>query len=99
MSGARPTDDTVALAALLLGREWVCADEIRHALARLGFEMPSSQWTASHLTAMTQEDAPRFERRGDLGWHEYRVTHWARTGLSNRWSGFRSWDRAITSQP
>lgn len=82
----RPTDDTLALVAYLLGREWLAADEIRHALGRLGFKVPSSQWVASHLTAMTKEDSPRFES----GFREYRVTSWAVTGLSNQWDGFSS---------
>jgi hypothetical protein len=90
---AMPTNDTVALTAFLLGREWLCADEILFGLARLGFEKPSSQWLSARLTAMCKESAPRFERRPMLGLgslHEYRVTSWALTGLTNQWAGFRS---------
>ena len=84
----KPTDDTIALTAFLLGREWLGADEIREGLAKLGFRRPSIQWLASHLVAMCKESAPRFERRRVLGFSEYRVSSWAATGLGNRWKGF-----------
>jgi hypothetical protein len=91
---ARPTDDTIALAAFLLGRDWLAADELRHALARLGFDMPSSQWIAARLAVMSKESAPRFLRR-KMHWtggvYEYRVTSWAATGLGNQWQGFDNW--------
>lgn len=95
----KPTDDTIALAAFLLGREWICADEIAHAVARLGFEKPTAQQIAGRLTAMCRESSPRFERRQvSTGlFHEYRVTHWAHTGLSNTWPGFttREYERRL----
>ncbi len=96
----RPTDDTIALTAFLLGREWLAADELRHGLARLGFGMPSSQWIAGRLTAMCKESAPRFERRPILGFtnlREYRVTGWAKTGLRNEWPGFHGPSRPLSS--
>lgn len=82
----KPTDDTIALAAFLLGREWLYGDEIRHALRRLGFDLPSSQWVVGRLTAMAKESAPRFERQGAV--FQYRVTSFAKTGLRNAWPGF-----------
>jgi hypothetical protein len=88
----KPTDDTIALATFLLGKEWWDAASIREALAQLGFRRPSTQWLASHLSSMCEESAPRFERRKQewAGVAEYRVTSWAATGLSNQWRGFDS---------
>jgi hypothetical protein len=92
MSG-KPTDDMISLVAFLLDREWLAADEIRHAIAKLGFRMPTSQWTVARLNKMVNEDAPRFERRDSYGpWSEYRVTSFAHTGLSNNWPGFTTRD-------
>ena len=91
-AGEKPTEDVLALTAFLLAREWLCADEILYAVAKLGFEKPSSQWLSARLTAMCKESAPRFERRPMLGFtnlHEYRVTSWAANGLSDQWPGFR----------
>lgn len=85
----KPTNDTIALTAFLLGRPWLAADEIRHGIERLGFEMPSSQWVAARLTLMTAESCPRFEKKDAYGYRAYRVTHWAETGLENTWDGFR----------
>jgi len=90
----KPTDDTIALVAFLLGRgaewqdRWFYADEIRAAIGKLGFRQPTIQWVTARLIAMTKEDAPRFERRTKSYCDEYRVTHWAATGLSNNWRGF-----------
>ena len=87
----KPTDDTIALVGFLLGGDWLCADEIRHGIAKLGFEMPSPQWVSGRLSALSRESAPRFARRPTLfsdSVHEYRVTTWAVTGLSNNWRGF-----------
>jgi hypothetical protein len=89
----RPTDDTIALVGFLLGGDWLTADELRHGVKELGFRMPSIQWTVARLRSMVKEDAPRFEsRRAQWGgdWSEYRVTSWARTGLSNQWKGVSS---------
>lgn len=87
----KPTDDTLALVAFLIGGEWLAADEIRHAVKKLGFRMPASQWVAARLTAMTEEDCPRFQRRDmGLGYFEYRVTPWASNGLANTWPRFSS---------
>lgn len=89
---SEPSKNTIALAALLLGKEWMAADEIAHAVAKLGFEMPSSQRMGGLLTAMCKESCPRFERRKELGgYHSYRVTGWAMTGLSNTWDRFAAW--------
>lgn len=90
----KPTDDTLALAAFLFidphhPESWFYTDELRHAIAKLGFEMPSSQWITARLTAMTKERQPRFERREAYsGTYCYRVTSWAETGLKNTWPGF-----------
>ncbi len=84
----KPTDDTIALTAFLLGREWLSADEICEGLAQLGFRRPTIQGLVSRLTAMCKESAPRFERRRVLGFSEYRVSSWAATGLGNQWKGF-----------
>ena len=85
----RPTDDTIALVAFLMGWDWYVADEIRHGIPKLGFSKPSLQWVVARLRAMAQESAPRFEARlSCFGNCEYRVTHWAETGLSNNWRGF-----------
>lgn len=85
----KPTDDTIALAAWLGGGEWMAADEIRHAVSRLGFRMPSAQWISGRLRVQVAESCPRFEKRDTgLGYAEYRVTHWAETGLENAWRGF-----------
>jgi len=43
----KPTDDMLALAAFLRGGDWCAADEIRHAVKRLGFRMPTIQWTTA----------------------------------------------------
>lgn len=89
----RPTDDTLALVAFLAGGEWLSADEIRHGAAALGFPLPSIQWTVSRLVSMCEEMMPRFEVTDTgLGWHEYRVTHFAHTGLRNRFPGFTTAD-------
>lgn len=88
---AKPNDDTITLVAFLLGHRWVMADEIRHGVKRLGFEMPSSQWVAGRLRKMARESAPRFERREAYGYsavNEYRVTGWAMTGFRNTWRRF-----------
>lgn len=93
----KPTDDTIALVAFLLGRSWLTADEIRHGIARLGFDMPSSQWVVARLTAMTKESAPRFERGEESRpWSDYKVTHWAANGLSNNWGGFWTLARGVS---
>ncbi len=84
----KPTDDTIALTAFLLGCEWLSADELREGLAQLGFRRPTIQWLASRLVAMCKESAPRFERRPAPGFTEYRVSSWAATGLGNQWKGF-----------
>jgi hypothetical protein len=88
----KPTHDTLALTAFLLGREWLTADDLREGLHDLGFRRPSPQWLTARLISMCKESAPRFERRSEprhLGYRlEYRVTSWAVTGLSNRWPGF-----------
>src|SRR5699024_2217572 len=85
----RPTDDTIALVAFLFGRPWLSADEIRHGIARLGFEMPSGQWVAARLNLMVKEDAPRFNRQTSYGGiNEYSVTGFAANGLANQWRGF-----------
>jgi len=93
MADGRPTDDMLALAAFLIGRPWVSADEIRGAVCRLGFPMPSIQFTSARLVAMCKESAPRFERRREPGWTDYNVTTWAAQGLRNQWPGFvqRGW--------
>jgi hypothetical protein len=88
---AKPTEDMIALVAFLLGGPWLAADEIRHGIARLGFEMPSSQWVTGRLVAMCRESAPRFERIArSWGITEYRVTGWAACGLENEWDGYIS---------
>lgn len=85
----KPTEDTIALAAFLLGAdEWRCADEIRHAIKRLGFEMPSSQWVVGRLKSMTEESAPRFESNISFPVMQYRPTKWAANGLAKEWRGF-----------
>jgi hypothetical protein len=90
----KPTDDTIALTAFLLGHGWLYAGEIASGLVRLGFERPSSQWLSGHLAAMSKESSPRFERRKYDGWAnvaQYHVTSWAATGLGNQWKGFDNW--------
>lgn len=89
-----PTDDAIALAGFLLGAGWWSAAAIREALERLGFEVRSTVWLASHLTSMCKESAPRFERNTDLPCG-YRVTAWAATGLCNQWRGFVAFDYTL----
>jgi hypothetical protein len=86
----KPTDDTIALVGFLLGRDALFADELWHALQRLGFDPPSRQWVSGRLLAMTRESSPRFVRTFNhlVGAYEYSVTSWAATGLSNTWRGF-----------
>lgn len=86
----KPTEDTIALAAFLLGAdEWRYADEIRHAIKRLGFELPSSQWVVARLKGMTEESAPRFESQLRYPVTVYRPTAYASNGLANEWRGFQ----------
>lgn len=88
MTASRPGDHTLALVAFLTGREWLSADEIRHGTAKLGFSTPSVQRTAGRLLAMCSEAAPRFEATDTgLGWHEYRLTDFALSGLRDRHPG------------
>jgi hypothetical protein len=88
----KPTDDTIALVAFLSGGDWMAADEIRHAIGRLGFRRPTSQWVVSRLNLMVKESAPRFERREVGNYCEYSVTGCAHNGLSNEWKGFTTRD-------
>lgn len=77
------------MAGFLLGaEEWRYADEIRHAIRRLGFDLPSSQWVVARLKGMTEESAPRFESRLQYPVTVYRPTRWAANGLGNEWRGF-----------
>ncbi len=89
----RPTDDTIALVAFLMGGDWWAAEDLREGIAKLGFRRPPTQWLVSRLIAMCKESAPRFERRtvpyGPSDYRaKYRVTSWAATGLGNQWRGF-----------
>lgn len=84
----KPTDDTIALVAFLSGGDWMAADEIRHAIGKLGFRTPTSQWVVARLNLMVAESARRFERRSVHNYSEYRITQWAHNGLSNEWKGF-----------
>jgi hypothetical protein len=87
----KPSDLAITLAALSFPQHlrggWLCNDEIRHRLMRLGFE-PTAQHVAGRLTAMCHEDVPRFERR-DAPWRakEYRVTQWGRNDVHNKLPG------------
>lgn len=90
----KPTDNTIVLAAFLLGGDWYDAGKIKHAIGDLGFRMPSSQWITARLISMMNEQAPRFEGREVAGRWQYKVTHWAETGLINQFPGFMTKEKA-----
>jgi hypothetical protein len=89
MSG-RPSELALTIAALP-GRYatdgWVYADNVRHSLRLIGFDLTTQQVAAS-LARMARTDAPWVERR-KAEWHnvwEYRVTHFGLNDLENRLS-------------
>ncbi len=90
----KPTPLVITMAALGdrdYGRDgWVYADEVRHRLMRLGFEVSPQQVVAS-LRAMSRVDAPWVEVRDNPHFpiKEYRVTRFGQCDMQNRWPWMR----------
>ena len=89
----KPNDYALVIVALgyrgVVRGDWLYADEVRGGLKWLGFDV-SGQLVAARLRVMCEEDAPRFERRKqwpDSREWQYRATHFAVNGLTNRWPG------------
>lgn len=98
----RPTELAITLAALggvgyAADDKWYAADQVRHRLGLLGFEV-SAQQTAAWLHRMSRVDAPWIEKRRSP-WNdwEYRVTRWGLNDIDNRFPGVfdanRRWQR------
>lgn len=82
----KPTELAIALAAFAddpLRNDWRCADEIRGRLKLLGFDVKTGQ-VAAWLGRMSRIDAPWIERRRVWGYFEYRLTHFGRNDIENR---------------
>jgi hypothetical protein len=94
-------DFAATLVALGSTRTWLDADEIRGLLkAHLGVDATAQQ-VAGWLTRMTNEDAPRFERRRHRwspGW-EYRVTRFGCTDIENKLPNLRARERPTGPAP
>jgi hypothetical protein len=89
--GTRPTDYAITLVSVepRYKNGWLYSDEVRGRLRWLGFEV-SSQFVVARLTAMLNEDAPRFERRDHFGREkQYRATQFGRNEIHNRMPGMR----------
>ncbi len=82
-----PTELAVVV-AMLESHSWTYADEIRDALAVLGFNVSHQQLTPL-LTRMATVDAPWLERRRAGRWWRYRVTQWGVTDVENRLPAIR----------
>lgn len=91
MTTVRPTDLGILLAALVDGREWLRADEIRGRLEQFGFD-PSVHEVAAWLRRLCGEDMPLFESRRPWAGPEleYQVTRYGRTLFANTFGGLRA---------
>ena len=86
---AKPSDDMVVVAALLLGPRWVYADEVRGVLKRLGWTVTAQQ-VGAWLSRLAREESPMFEGHDEYG-HAlvWRVTRFGKTQTRNRFPGGR----------
>lgn len=91
MATLRPSELAVTLSALpgeYGGRDgWVVADEVRHRLELLGFDV-TAQMVAARLRAMSRAQQPWVESRPThIGVREYRVTSFGRSDVANQLRG------------
>jgi hypothetical protein len=95
----RPSDICVVLCSFTTETQpWISADEIRHRLARLGFNRFNTQQVAAWLKRISKLDAPPIEMKDD-GWAwVYRATPYGETWVHNNlpdiwWAQQRSSER------
>lgn len=89
----RPSDLMATLAAATLRRttdDWFVADEMRHRLRMLGFNV-SAQQVAAQLRRLCEMDAPPVESKRESYWptKDYRVTRFGRTWIENEFPPLR----------
>ncbi len=83
----KPPDDVILLALLLHSEATPCADEVRGALKRFGYEL-SAQQVAGALRRLSREEMPTVTVK-PMRWTPsikvYELTVSGRTQLGNRW--------------